>query len=189
MALAGCGGSAAPAHPTTPRAPPAERQARDAAIARFGERAWAALLAGAPERLLYDDLDLRRLLDASGATRLSARRLGAGTRIGGVSADLPAMLRSAEYAGICVQGAREEPAGGVLGLRENGWVFDRALVIGRRPGGRRIASWLEGTFLFTDAGFGALEIERVEAPRWEHSDLELAPCDLAVRRDLPERAR
>lgn len=187
--LAGaCGGPTVETRPTTPRPPPAEREARDAAIVRFGERAWAALSAGEPERLLYDDLDLRQLLDTAGATRLSARRLGAGPRLG-LMIDLPTLLENAEYAGICLQGAREEPAGGVLGLRDDGWVFDRALVIGRRPSGRRIASWLEGTFVFTDTGFGALDLERVETPRWEHSDLEIAPCDHAVRNDLPEAAR
>ncbi len=43
--------------------------------------------------------------------------------------------------------------------------------------------------MFSDAGFGALDLERVETPRWEHSDLELAPCDMAIRNDLPEAAR
>ncbi len=186
-ALPSCGGGAA-TRPTTVRPTPTDREVRDRAIAAFGERAWSAMLAGAPERLLYDDLDLRVLLDASVATRLSARRLTLGQRVS-PSSDTPALLESAEYAGICLQGARDEPAGGVLGLRGEGWVFDRALVIGTRPGGRRIAAWIEGTFLFTDAGIGALDLERVEEPRWEHSDLELAPCDLAVRHDLPESAR
>lgn len=186
--LGACAGPAASARATTPRSRPEDRGDRDAAVVHFGERAWAALRAGAPERLLYDDLDLRELLDTAGATRLSARRLAAGPRLG-VTVDLEALLGSAEYAGICLQGARDEEPGGVLGLRRGGWVFDRALLIGRRPGGRRIATWIEGTFLFTDAGFGALDLERVETPRWEHSDLEIAPCDVAVRNDLPEAAR
>lgn len=189
LLMAACAGPAASsARPTTPRTRPQDRSDRDAALVRFGERAWAALRAGAPERLLYDDLDLRQLLDTAGATRLSARRLAAGPRLG-VTVDLEALLESADYAGICLQGARDEEAGGVLGLRGDGWVFDRALLIGRRPGGRRIATWIEGTFLFTDAGFGALDLERVETPRWEHSDLEIAPCDVAIRSDLPEAAR
>jgi hypothetical protein len=69
------------------------------------------------------------------------------------------------------------------------WTIERVLVIGIRPGGRRIAAWIEGTFVYTDAGIGALDLERVEQPRWEHSDLELAPCDFAIRNDLPEHAR
>jgi hypothetical protein len=77
----------------------------------------------------------------------------------------------------------------VLGLQADGWIFDRFLLIGRRPSGRRIAAWVEGVFVYTDAGFTALDLERVEEPRWEHSDLEIAPCDLSIRNDLPERAR
>lgn len=186
--VAGCGGAAVEARPTTTLAPPAERAARDRAMDELGRRAWSALAAGAPERLLFDDLDLRSLLDTAAATRLSARRATLSQRIGETT-DFTTLLSSAEYAGICLQGARAEPPGGVLGLRNEAWIFDRALVIGRRPSGRRIASWIEGTFVLTDAGFGALDLERVETPRWEHSDLELAPCDLAVRNDLPERAR
>lgn len=185
LCLVACGGGGAPlSRPTTALAAPDAREDRNAAIDAFGQRAWGALVSRAPSRLLYDELDLRELLDAAGATRFSARR-GSSVRIGGGVV----ALDSARYAGICLQGAREEPANGVLGLRSRGWVFDRALVIGTRPGGRRVAAWLEGVFVFTDAGFGALDLERVEEPRWEHSDLELAPCDLAVRNDLPEAAR
>lgn len=183
----GCG-AAGPRRPTTVLAAPDDRAARNAAIDAFGRRAWAALAEGQPTRVLYDELILRALLETASATRLSARRGTLERRIA-ASGDLRALLETATYAGICLQGAREEPAGGVLGLRSPGWVFDRALVIGTRPAGRRVASWLEGIFVFTDAGFGALDLERVEEPRWEHSDLELAPCDLAVRNDLPEAAR
>lgn len=185
LCLVACGGSAPGlSRPSTALAAPDAREDRNAAIDAFGQRAWDALASRQPTRLLYDELDLRELLDAAGATRFSARR-GTAARLGRSGVELD----SARYAGICLQGAREEPADGVLGLRSRGWVFDRALVIGTRPGGRRVAAWLEGIFVFTDAGFGAIDLERVEEPRWEHSDLELAPCDLAVRNDLPEAAR
>ena len=100
-------------------------------------------------------------------------------------ANLRSLLATAEYAGICLQGAREAPADGPLGLEMPGWVFDRFLLIGLRVPGQRLATWLEGVFLYTDAGFFALDLERVEEPRWEHSDLEIAPCDLSIRGDLP----
>jgi hypothetical protein len=177
-----CGGASTRA--TVPLPAPDSRAARDTAIEAFGRRAWAALAEGRPGRLLYDDVELRALLDPAGATRFSARRLSLGSRVG-ATGELSARLASAEYAGICLQGARVEDAGGVLGLERPAWVFDRALVIGRRPGGQRIASWIEGSFVLSDAGFGALDLERVEAPRWEHSDLEIAPCDHAVRDDQP----
>jgi hypothetical protein len=193
--LAACGGAGAAVAPspsregpTTPRPAPEDSDARQGAIDAFGRRAWDAMKAGDPGRLVFDDLVLRELLDSAAASRLSARRLSLAQRIGSTD-DLPTLLDDAEYAGVCAQGARDEEEGGVLGLRAPGWTLERVLVIGTRPGGRRIAAWLEGLFVFTDAGFGALDLERVEEPRWEHSDLEIAPCDVAVRNDLPENAR
>ena len=183
----GCGGAGV-SHPTTPLAAPDTAVARRATIDALGRRAWDAISAGNPQRLLLDDLDLRAVLDSAGATRLSARRVSVAQRIGETD-DLSRLLVDASYAGVCLQGARDEDAGGVNGLRSPGWVFDRILVIGRRDTGRRIAAWLEGLFLYTDAGFFALDLERVERPRWEHSDLEIAPCDLSIRDDLPEHAR
>jgi hypothetical protein len=181
LLVAGCGGTS-PAGATRCLVAPETREARSEAIDAFGRRAWAALTEGAPQGVLFDDLELRALLDAAGATRFSARRITLTSRLGGTS-ELPARTSGAEYAGVCLQGARVEDAGGVLGLQRPGWIFARALVIGRRPGGQRVASWLEGAFVYSDAGFRALDLERVEAPRWEHSDLELAPCDFAVRDD------
>ena len=92
-------------------------------------------------------------------------------------------MREARYGGVCLQDARVERSGPPFGLRESGWVFDRALVVGvtsEGPEGRRVAAWVEGTFVYTTEGFGAISIVRVERPRWEHSDLELAPCDMEV---------
>lgn len=186
VCLLACAGSAP--RPTTPLPAPDLREARNHAIDAFGRRAWEALADGDPARVLYDVVELRALLEPSVATRLSARRPSLGRRLGPHRSSR-GLLQRARYAGICLQGARELPAGGVLGLRSPGWVFDRALLIGTRPSGRRIASWFEGIFVFTDAGFGALDLERVEEPRWEHSDLELATCDFAVRDDLPAIAR
>ncbi|GAB5540725.1 MAG: hypothetical protein RLO52_06105 [Sandaracinaceae bacterium] len=188
--LAGCSGGAqaGPPRATTPSPSPAGVDAQHAAIDALGRRAFEALQVGDPARLLYDDLDLRTLLDASVATRISAQRLGLASRLGD-TADFARLLEGAEYAGVCLQGAREVETGGALGLRSPGWVFDRLLVIGRRPTGRRIAAWIEGVWLYTDVGFWALDLERVERPRWEHSDLEIAPCDLSIRDDLPGHAR
>lgn len=187
--LAACAGATpATANPSTPRTAPSTMEAQRAAIDDVGRRAWGAMRAGDPAGLLFDDLDLRSLLDGPAATRISAQRLGIAGRVGDTGS-FPGLLEDAEYAGVCVQGAREAGPGGALGLRSPGWVFDRLLVIGRRPTGRRIAAWIEGIWLYTDAGFRALDLERVERPRWEHSDLEIAPCDLSIRDDLPERAR
>lgn len=185
LALAGamgCLGSGGARGASAPRVAPEGREERNAAVERFGRRAWGALVAGQPAHLVFDDLELRALLEPAEATRFSARRLTLAPRLGRTE-ELPARLAGAAYAGVCVQGARLERAGGALGLRAAAWAFDRALIIGRRAEGQRVASWIEGPFLFSDAGFGALDLERVEAPRWEHSDLELAECDVAVRQE------
>jgi hypothetical protein len=144
-----------------------------------GERFYAALSRGRPLLTLLDELGLRRVVDDPSATRYSARRAGLNLRLGVRPADFES-FRSAEFLGICAQGARERPAGGVLGLREPTWTLERVLVVGRRPSGRRIAAWLEGIFVLTDQGLYALDLSRAEAPRWEHSDLELASCDVEV---------
>jgi hypothetical protein len=192
--LAACGGagatvsSSAARGPTTSRPAPDSGDERQSAIDALGQRIWEAMCAGDPARLVFDDLALRVLLDTAGATRVSAQRASLAVRIGSTD-DFRTLLDDADYAGICLQGARDEPAGGALGLRAPGWSIERALIIGRKANGQRIAAWLEGPFLFTDAGFGAIDLERVEEPRWEHSDLELADCEFAVRNDLPEAAR
>ena len=46
------------------------------------------------------------------------------------------------------------------------------------PTGRRVAAWVEGVFIQTDGGFVAIDLHRVEDPRCEHTDLEIAPCDM-----------
>lgn len=147
------------------------------------------MLAGRPTDLLYGDGDLEVLLADDAMARVAARRLALPDRLGIEPVRLSHPLESAEYAGICLQGARAEPPGGPLRLLSEAWVVDRVLVIGRRPTGRRIAAWLEGVFVYSDTGFAAIDLERVEEPRWEHSDLEIAPCDLSIRNDLPEIAR
>lgn len=190
--LAACGGTQAgggeTAGPTRCVSLPDDEGARHDAVDALGHRVWAAMSEASPEDLLYDDLALRILLSPTAATRFAARRISFSERIGS-SANFASLISNAAYAGVCLQGARSEEAGGVLGLEEDGWVFDRLLLIGRRQDGQRLAAWIEGLFLYSDAGFFALDLERVEEPRWEHSDLEIAPCDLAIRNDLPQIAR
>jgi hypothetical protein len=145
----------------------------------FGRALYAAMAQGHPEAVMFDDAALRAVLLPEAAGRVTSLRLVAGPALR-LAADARALLQSATYAGLCVQQGRAEPAGGALGLRAPGFVFERALVIGREPGGGPVASWVEGKFLNTDAGFGALSLERVEPPRRDHSDLELAECEMRV---------
>jgi hypothetical protein len=158
--------------------PPSDR-ARNDALLRTGERIYEALAEGRPDRLLVDDDGLRRLVTDDAATRYAAVRMGISMRLAVDPAEFEA-FRNSTYTGICLQHARVEPPGTPIGLVERGWVFDRALVVGQQAGGRRFASWIEGTFVYTPDGFVAIDIARIEIPRWEHADLELATCDMEV---------
>jgi len=178
-ACAGAQASSAPAEVSRGVAMPTDPGARSQILRESGERFYAALSRGRPQATLLDELGLRRVVDDAAATRYSARRAGISLRLG-VRPEAFESFRSAEFMGICGQGARERPAGGVLGLLEPTWTLERLLVVGRRPSGRRIAAWIEGIFVLTDQGLWALDLSRAEAPRWEHSDLELAACDVEV---------
>lgn len=156
---------------------PAATDARHDAMDAFGRRLHAALTAGRPADVLFGDDELRRLCDGSAATRIAARRGATSMRAGAQPAVAQGLART-EYLGVCLQYARDDDD--ALGLESPGWTFRRVLLAARLPGGRRTALWVDGMFVFTDSGFGALDLERVEAPRWEHSDLELAPCDMAT---------
>lgn len=178
-ALAGCGSSGA-RRATTTLPMPAEVPARHEAMDELGRRLHVALAAGHPEHVMLGDDELRALLGSTAATRVAARRAAIGVRLGGDAQRLTIALDGTTYLGVCLQDARDEPGDATLGLRATGWVFRRVLLAAARPGGRRVALWIDGVFVFTDAGFGALDLERVEDPRPEHSDLELAPCDMAT---------
>jgi hypothetical protein len=173
----GCGGSR-PTQPTEPRLLPAGSSA-EGALEDFGRRLYGALARGAPGDIVLSDAALGALLLPAAAHRTLELRHTA-PRLRPLGADERAMFGAASYAGLCVQQGRAEPRGGPLGLRSPGFLFERALVIGREPGGGAIASWVEGHFVNTDAGFEALSLERVEPPRRDHSDLELAVCELRV---------
>ena len=175
--LAACAGS--PAAPEVTRALPLPEAsaARKQLLGEIGRRIYAELRAGTPERLLLDDLGLSRVLDSAAASSSAVLRAR------GVSAPRPDELRAAfaqtSYGGACFDRARPVVPAGELGLLQPGFVFDRVLVVGREGGGTRVAAWLEGTFLATDAGVYALLLSRVEAPRRDHADLAIQQCDLA----------
>ncbi|HEX2679430.1 MAG TPA: hypothetical protein VHM19_22420 [Polyangiales bacterium] len=146
-----------------------------AALDAFGRRLYAAVASSRWSEVLFDDEALDALLEPT-----AANRIGTVQRAVALSTQQRELWNVATYAGICVQQGRLEPAAGPVALRAEGFLFERALLIGREPGGGLIAGWVEGRFLNTDAGFGALQIERVETPRRDHSDLELQVCELRV---------
>ena len=158
---------------------PDQRDQRRGALERVGQRLYRALAEGRPADLMMDDEALRALLLPEAATRARAHRASLGFRFDAVAPHLT-RFREAEFAGLCLQSSRLEPGGGPVGLRADAWVFERALVVGTRPDGARLAAWVEGTFVFTDRGFSAIDLRRLERPRWEHSDLELSTCDMEV---------
>ncbi len=173
---AGCAGAGSP----RPRSMPDDSTRRDALVAELGRSAWAALSEGDPLRLLADEELLSALLEPAAVARLLDRRPGLRARLGEVVHRIPAQLTSATYLGVCALDARNEGPGGPLGLRTSTWTLGRVLVAGRLAAtSRRIASWIDGHFAFDGTRLVALELEAIEAPRWEHSDLELARCDVS----------
>jgi hypothetical protein len=165
--------------PTTAQPLPQPAVSAEQSLDAFGRRLYAALAQGHPEAVMFNETALHAVLLPDAASRVASVRLAAGSALR-LAADARALLQSATYAGLCVQQGRAEPSGGVIGLRAPGFVFERALLIGREPGGGALASWVEGEFLNTDAGFGALSLERIEPPRRDHADLELAQCEMRV---------
>jgi hypothetical protein len=175
LSVMSCGGGSATVETTTDTEVRPEDQPDEAAIARVGQRIYDAMVAGDPQQLLIDDAGMRRLVTAEAGERYAALRLGVGARIGDVSS---LAFDGTTYLGVCLQGARLEPADAELGLRAPAWIFERALVAGRMASGRRTAAWVEGIFVRTENGFVALDLHSAEDPRWEHTDLEIAPCDM-----------
>ena len=161
------------------KAVPEDRDVRDAVLIETGRMIYRSLVEGNLRGLHVPSEHLPDLVDANTASRLERARqvyaLGPQPEPRSYLA-----FRQNPFQGVCLQHARIEPPGSVLGLRAPAWVFDRILVIGGRQ--TRFAAWVEGTFVFTSEGFRALVLNRAENPRWEHADLELATCDLRAGR-------
>jgi hypothetical protein len=178
--LAACATSALP---PAARELPSDARERDRMLATFGRQLYRALASGHLDGVIADDRARDALLRPEVARR-SSRSLAAGQY--DPAAGERELWGSARYSGLCVQSGRTEPPAGVVGLRRSGFVFERGLLIGREAGGGELAGWVEGVFVLTEQGFVALEIERVETPRRDHSDLELAECELADHRGSPQ---
>jgi hypothetical protein len=158
---------------------PRDAGERARVLEHTGRRIYRALRQGRPAALLVDDEDLRAVLSPAAADRYEAVRAVTRDRL---TRDRDRFLpfRQARYQGICLLNSRLEPPRSPVGLVAEAWVFDRALVMGREASGRRFAAWVEGTFVHTSRGFLAIDLARVETPRWEHSDLELTTCDMEL---------
>ena len=176
-ALGGCAGTQRTASQALPLPELAAERAR--VLDDLGRRAFVALARRAPASLLLDDVGLRVLLTPDAANQAAALRASTGLGMH-IPAEAAAALAHAHYLGVCLQGAKLMPSGPPLGLRSDGFVFDRALVVASEPDGGRVAAWVEGSFVLTDLGFYAVALQRLEAPRRDHADLDLAPCDLEI---------
>ena len=157
---------------------PEDPYARQLALGQIGRQLYAAVGDGEPERLLVDRTELRSILDVDGAMRV-VRLRELGTAPGLSAAEQRAAYSGTTYAGVCFDRAREEQAGSSFGLLRTAFVFERALIVATQPDGTNLAAWLEGSFVGTGDLVIALVLSRVEAPRREHTDLEILQCDFA----------
>jgi hypothetical protein len=170
LACLGCG--AAPVHPVIP--------ANDATLWRqslddLASTLFSALRAGRLEPVLVKPGELDRLLTVNGQMMVRRER-----EEQALSLSLSGTARAwatSTYQGFCAQEAHGERGGSAYGLRQDAWVVPRVLVVGRR-GKSRTAAWVEGRFFYTDRGWLALSVGRIEPPRSHHTDLEVAPCDV-----------
>lgn len=169
--IAGC------AHRAPPRlsTPPNDHTAWKTSLNTFAASLFSALRESQLEPVLVSYADLDAFLTPTGRIRVEHER----------SSHRPYLLEAAayrawaraSYVGFCIQGTHAELANHAYGLRGDAWIVDRVLVVARR-GRSRTASWVEGTFLYTDQGWKALSVSRIEPPRSHHTDLEVAPCDV-----------
>jgi len=167
----GCAGAPALA---PARMPPDASLRRDS-LSDLGQRLFAALRSGSIGQCVATPFEVDQLL--SPEARLHVERERRAHDGFATSSVFPRDWAGASYAGFCAQGAREEPAHAALGLAQRGWVLDRILVVASL-GSTRSASWLEGRFVYTEAGWKLLSMRQIEQPRRQHSDLDLAPCDV-----------
>jgi len=173
--VAGCGGSRAP---IAPLAMPLDSDTRRSSLGELGRTLFEGLRDGTPNNCFASASELEALIVPEVRFRLERERAESLERVSAARV-FRRDWAQARFVGFCAQGAREELAQQSLGLVSGGWVLERILVVADLGEGRpRSAAWLEGGFVYTAQGWKALNIRRIEAPRVQHADLELAPCDV-----------
>jgi hypothetical protein len=165
----------ATAPPLSPAAMPHEAALRRDSLSDLGKRLFEALRAGTIDQCVATPLELDQLIEPQARMHVDRERRAHGSFA--TSSVFPRDWAAASYAGFCAQGAREEPAHAALGLTQRGWVLERILVVASL-GTTRSASWLTGRFVYSEAGWKLLSLSQIEQPRRQHSDLDLAPCDV-----------
>jgi hypothetical protein len=158
-----------------PAGMPHDANLRRDSLSELGQRLFAALRAGSISQCVAPSSELDQLVVPEARLHVERERRAHGSFA--TSSVFPRDWAAASYAGFCAQGAREEPARAALGLAQPGWVLERILVVASL-GTTRSASWLTGRFVYTEAGWKLLSLSQIEQPRRQHSDLDLAPCDV-----------
>jgi hypothetical protein len=163
------------ARPVQPRIPPNDTSVWRDSLDDLAAALFAALRAGRLEPVLVRRSELDRLLTLDGQMIVARER-----EEQALSLSLAGAARAwstSTYQGFCAQEAHAERGGSAYGLRDDAWVVQRLLVVARRGRGRT-AAWVEGRFFYSDRGWLALSVGRIEPPRSYHTDLEVAPCDV-----------
>jgi len=181
LLVAACGGAQTtePAPDPGPAPMPMSPEARHEALAELAHELFGAMAAADADRLLIPVDELALVLDQDGVQRIEALRMAIHARVE-LDPARHGAFGDTELHGLCVLGARNEPAHGPSGLNAEGWIVERALIVGERTDGQRLGAWFEGTFVYAGERLRAIDLRRVEDPRWEHSDLELVTCDMQV---------
>jgi hypothetical protein len=170
LVCVGCG-----AHPVQAVIPPNDSQVWRDSLDDLASALFAALRAGRLEPVLVRRGELDRLLTLDGQMTVDHER-----EEQALSLSLSGTARAwatSSYQGFCAQEAHAEPGGSAYGLRRDAWIVPRLLVVARR-GKSRTAAWVEGRFFYSNRGWLALSVGRIEPPRSHHTDLEVAPCDV-----------
>jgi hypothetical protein len=163
------------ARPVQPLIPPNDASVWRDSLNDLAAALFAALKAGRLQPVLVKRAELDRLLTLDGQMVVARER-----EEQALSLSLAGTARAwatSTYQGFCAQEAHAERGGSAYGLRSDAWVVQRILVVARRGKGRT-AAWVEGRFFYSDRGWLALSVGRIEPPRGHHTDLEVAPCDV-----------
>jgi len=182
VALAACGGGQTTVENAAPPGPapiPTSPDERRAALTELAGELFTAMAEADADRLLVPIDELTPILEPDAVQRIEALRMAITARVE-LDPARHGVFGETELWGLCALGARNEPASGPIGLSAEGWVIERAMIVGKRADGRRLGAWFEGTFVYAGGQLRAIDLRRVEDPRWEHSDLELVTCDMQI---------
>lgn len=163
------------ARPVQPLIPPNDTSVWRDSLNDLAARLFAGLKAGRLEPVLVKRRELDRLLTLDGQMVVAREREEQALSLS--LAGTARIWSTSTYQGFCAQEAHAERGGSAYGLRDDAWVVPRLLVVARR-GKSRTAAWVEGRFFYSDRGWLALSVGRIEPPRSHHTDLEVAPCDV-----------